>query len=433
MSNQRHSHSDSPSDSLSPFEFKDQLLKLATSHADRMMLNAGRGNPNFLAITARRAFLQLGEFALQEAERSYSYLNCGFGGLPKPEGQLQRFEVFLHSHEDAAGMRFIRAALSLMKDQLGLSVDDCLQEMVAASLGCYYPHPMSILHCFEPVLKAYLKQELCANQPVNDDFELFATEGGTAAMCYVFQTLKANQLLKPGDTIALITPIFPPYLEIPSLSDYQFETIDIEASEEQGWQLSKEEIHKLNDTNIKLLCLVNPSNPASVNLSSDSRQSLVNLIQSERQDLMVVTDDVYATFADDFVSLFALCPANTLCVYSFSKFFGATGWRLGLIALNKHSVFDRLLQQQEQHNLNARYHSISSSPNHLSFLERSVADSRSVALHHSAGLFFFAPQQLQMTLFALSSLMDCEKHYKEGGQTTDPNPSPNPLPEHRAA
>lgn len=32
---------------LSPFEFKDELIKLATSKADRLMLNAGRGNPNF--------------------------------------------------------------------------------------------------------------------------------------------------------------------------------------------------------------------------------------------------------------------------------------------------------------------------------------------------------------------------------------------------
>ena len=57
--------------SISPFEFKDQLLQIASSHADRMMLNAGRGNPNFLATGPRRAFLLLGEFALQEAERSF--------------------------------------------------------------------------------------------------------------------------------------------------------------------------------------------------------------------------------------------------------------------------------------------------------------------------------------------------------------------------
>ena len=56
---------------LSPFELKDRLIALASSDAQRLMLNAGRGNPNFLATLPRWAFLSLGDFALREAERSY--------------------------------------------------------------------------------------------------------------------------------------------------------------------------------------------------------------------------------------------------------------------------------------------------------------------------------------------------------------------------
>ena len=409
---------DNDTGSISPFEFKDQLLAIASSHADRMMLNAGRGNPNFLAIAPRRAFLQLGEFALQEAERSYSYLNSGFGGLPETDGMLQRFEVFRHNHEDAVGMRFIQAALSLVKDQLGILPEQLLTEMVNASLGCYYPQPMSMLQCFEPVVKAYLRQELYDGLKTGGDFHLFATEGGTAAMSYIFQSMHANGLLSAGDKIALLTPIFTPYLEIPELSDYRLHIVELEADEENNWQLSRDELSKLNDPDIKLLCLVNPSNPPSVALSQSSLQALTHLIQTERQDLPVVTDDVYATFADSFVSLFATCPRNTLCVYSFSKFFGATGWRLGVIALHEDTVYDQLLQGQGGNGVNkgvnARYASISSEPEKLSFLERLVADSRSVALHHSAGLS--APQQLQMTLFALSSLIDSEGHYQRGAK-----------------
>ena len=43
---------------------------------------------------------------------------------------------------------------------------------------------------------------------------IYAVEGGTAAMCYIFKSLKANRLLLPGDTIALGTPIFTPYIEM---------------------------------------------------------------------------------------------------------------------------------------------------------------------------------------------------------------------------
>ena len=66
--------------------------------------------------------------------------------------------------------------------------------------------------------------------------------------------------------------------------------------------------YKLNDPDIKLLCLVNPSNPPSVALSQSSLQALTQLIQSQRQDLLVVTDDVYATFADSFCIIVCHLP-----------------------------------------------------------------------------------------------------------------------------
>ncbi len=35
--------------------------------------------------------------------------------------------------------------------------------------------------------------------------------GGTAAICYIFNSLKENGLIKAGDKIAINTPIFTPY------------------------------------------------------------------------------------------------------------------------------------------------------------------------------------------------------------------------------
>ena len=399
---------------ISPFEFKDRLLEVARTHADRIMLNAGRGNPNFLAVAPRRAFLQLGEFALQEAERSYSYLSSGYGGLPESRGMMQRFETWMQNHEDARGMRFIQASLALVKDQLGLDPGAFLCEMVSASLGCQYPEPVTVLAQFEPVLSAYVRQELFGGlHPVQNDFRLVATEGGTAAMSYLFQSLRANYLLNPGDSIALGTPIFTPYLEIPELAEFQLKIIEIEAGMEQGWQLTEKALQVLEKPGVKLFCLVNPSNPPSVKMSRSVTSQLVELVNKKRPDLMIITDDVYGTFADDFCSLFALCPRNTFCVYSFSKYFGATGWRIGLVGLHNDNVFDqsiRRLPDNQRMAANNRYQSISAEPENLSMIERLVADSRTVALHHSAGLS--TPQQLQMTLFALSCLIDQENHYK---------------------
>ena len=45
---------------LSPFELKNELVALAKHRSERLWLNAGRGNPNWLALEPRAAFFRLG-------------------------------------------------------------------------------------------------------------------------------------------------------------------------------------------------------------------------------------------------------------------------------------------------------------------------------------------------------------------------------------
>ena len=128
---------------------------------------------------------------------------------------------------------------------------------------------------------------------------------------------------------------------------------------------------------------------------------------------MIVTDDVYGTFIPGFRSLMADLPNNTLCVYSFSKYFGATGWRLAVIALHQDNVFDKMiasLSRKHKTELERRYGSLSTEPGKMKFIDRMVADSRQVALNHTAGLSL--PQQIQMSLMAAYSLLDKENNYK---------------------
>ncbi|MDQ9749582.1 aminotransferase class I/II-fold pyridoxal phosphate-dependent enzyme, partial [Acinetobacter baumannii] len=119
-------------------------------------------------------------------------------------------------------------------------------------------------------------------------------------------------------------------------------------------------------------------------------------------------------FADNFKSLFAICPDNTILVYSFSKYFGATGWRLGVIALSNNNVLDKQianLSKKEKKELEDRYSSLTTDPASIKFIDRLVADSRNVALNHTAGLS--TPQQVQMVLFALFNMMDSRQSYKK--------------------
>jgi aspartate 4-decarboxylase len=402
---------------LSPFELKDELIKAAGGGAveraaNASMLNAGRGNPNFLATIPRHGFWQLGLFAMRESERSFAYMPAGVGGFPKREGLTERFELFLRDNRGVPGIDFLGGAVSYVRDQLGLSAGDFLYEMCEGILASNYPVPDRMLKLSEVIVGQYLRREMIGKHPFVGDFDIFAVEGGTAAMTYIFNTMRENHLIKAGDTIALGMPIFTPYIEIPRLNDYKLNVVNLNADVEHGWQYSEKELDKLRDPKVKAFFLVNPSNPPSVKMDTKSLEYIAEIVK-ERPDLILLTDDVYGTFADDFVSLFALCPKNTILVYSYSKYFGATGWRLGAIATHRDNVLDRLLAESPKDvkkELHHRYESITTEPDKLKFIDRLVADSRTVALNHTAGLS--TPQQVQMVLFSLFSLMDTPDAYK---------------------
>ena len=72
-------------EALSPFEIKDELINLAKATSkttQSAFLNAGRGNPNWIATTPREGFFLLGQFAVTESKRVMEH-PAGIGGMPQ--------------------------------------------------------------------------------------------------------------------------------------------------------------------------------------------------------------------------------------------------------------------------------------------------------------------------------------------------------------
>ncbi|MDX2089797.1 MAG: bifunctional aspartate transaminase/aspartate 4-decarboxylase [Kofleriaceae bacterium] len=404
---------------LSPFELKDELIKRAeqsvakeaTSHK---FLNAGRGNPNWISTTPREAFFSLGQFALIESERVWK--EPDLGGMPHITGIAERFEDFLNALGYTRATDLLRRAVHYGVTELGFQADAFVHELCDAVIGDNYPEPDRMLEHAEAVVHRFLVKVMCDDKPPEGRFQLFAVEGGTAAMCYVFESLLRNGILRRGDTVALGTPIFTPYIELPHLENFELQTINVAQTSMEGarhtWQYSEDELKKLENPKVKAFFIVNPSNPASFAMAAETRQALVELVTKKRPDLLILTDDVYGTFVEGFRSLAADLPHNTILVYSYSKHFGCTGWRLGVIAMHEHHVVDeklRDLPERERDRLHRRYESLALDPETVKFIDRLVADSRDVALNHTAGLS--TPQQAQMTLFSLFSLLDQDDEY----------------------
>jgi aspartate 4-decarboxylase len=404
---------------LSPFELKARLLELAAESARRSgttMLDAGRGNPNWIATTPRAAFFLLGRFALTEASRVWE--EPDLAGMPESCGSAARLERFLAEHAAEPGADLLAQTLRYGAD-LGFDPDEFVYELADGIVGDHYPGPDRICVHAERILREYLADELCQGEPPDGTWNLFAVEGGTAAICYIFDSLANNLLLRPDDRIALMVPEFTPYLELPRLERYGLDIVPLRAcavdqNDDPTWQFPDSEIDKLGDPSVRAMFVVNPSNPPSVMLAPTTLSRIASVINAHNPDLIVVTDDVYGTFVPEFVSLMDVVPANTIAVYSFSKYFGATGWRLGVVAIHENNVLDRRLRSMpdaELEELDRRYESISTKTADIPFIDRMVADSRQVALNHTAGLSL--PQQVQMTLFAVFSLVDTDQSYKQ--------------------
>ena len=406
---------------LSPFELKDKLIALAAEgerESDAQMLNAGRGNPNWISTTPREAFCTLLHFGLDESRRRIKDIPDA-GHMPEKSGSGQRFSTFLGANDKLPGAKLLRDAFDYGVKTLKFDADTFVHELTESIIGCMYPVPDRMLRCTERIVHEFVAQELCAGRPPAGRYDLFAVEGGTAAMCYIFDSLMLNRLLHRGDKIALGVPTFTPYLEIPHFDRYAFKVVNLDAGKERRadgshtWQYADEEIDKLADKRIKAFFLVNPSNPPSYAMRASSVQRLVKLVKTKRPDLIIITDDVYSTFVPGFRSLMAELPQNTIGVYSYSKHFGCTGWRLGVVAIHQDNIFDKGLARlpaKDRAALNRRYSSISLAPEKLKFIDRMVADSRQVALNHTAGLS--TPQQIQMALFSLFALLDKSDSYK---------------------
>lgn len=402
------------------------VTKLAAGKHPHKMLNAGRGNPNFFNSYCRVLFgrLQIAAVGMSEPldKDLMVFPRLGKTNYKKAfEGAIRGWPA-----KDRGFFMNYMAFLAGRARAVGEQPNVILHDLLISTLGCFYPSPPRIQPHLALVAKEFLHRLVLADRGKDDaglpglklkpdDFDAFATEGAAAGILYVFNTLKENFILNPGDHIALITPIFSPYLEMPTMVDpggYGLKIVKLEGDPNNNFALSKETIDKLRDKRIKALFMVNPGNPGAYSLPKQNIVDIGHIVNTVRQDLLVLSDNVYAPFAPRYYSFMASCPRNTIEVFSLSKYFGTTGWRLGLVMLAKNNRFNKQLaglSEARKKLLDVRYYTATLTPRKLTFMERLVLDSRQVAEAHVGGLS--TPQQTLMGLLLYFDMQDQDRQY----------------------
>ena len=154
-------------EALSPFEIKDELINLAKATSKKTQsafLNAGRGNPNWIATTPREGFFLLGQFAVTESKRVMEH-PAGIGGMPEAGGIAARFEAWLGKHSDMPGAGFLSGMTQFAVKKFGFDADAFVHELVDSIIGDNYPVPDRMLVHNERIVHEYLMWAMCSGPP----------------------------------------------------------------------------------------------------------------------------------------------------------------------------------------------------------------------------------------------------------------------------
>ena len=161
--------------------------------------------------------------------------------------------------------------------------------------------------------------------------EVVVTPGGMNALYSTF-----GVLLEPGDEVLLPTPGFPNMDEMIRL--YSSKPVFYHLKAEAGFLPDLDELKSLVTPRTKVLFINSPSNPTGCVFDAETMASLVEF--ANQNDLWIVSDEVYDELLLD--ETVRHVPAarfdndgRVISIFSFSKVYAMTGWRVGYLVANR--------------------------------------------------------------------------------------------------
>lgn len=192
-----------------------------------------------------------------------------------------------------------------------------------------------------PALRTALADKIRARNGFSVDPEqIVLGNGGAQAI-----SASLSALTEPGDGILLPDPAWPNFVMMAALLGLQAAHYPLTAA--GGYVPEVGDLERLVTPRTRVLLLNSPSNPLG---SVIDRQRMTQLLEfAARHDLWVLSDECYdeITFDGTAVSPAALDPdGRVVTVFSFSKTYAMTGWRLGY-AVAPPEVAEVLAKAQE--------------------------------------------------------------------------------------
>jgi len=190
-----------------------------------------------------------------------------------------------------------------------------------------YTESIGLLELRKEIVKHY---SIRYNININVN-QVAITSGASASIL-----LSLMSLFKKGDTIAIVSPGYPCYLNI--LKSLNYKVFNIQTTIEKGFNIDLNQIASL-PYKVKGLILASPANPTGATIESSKLKEINNICL--KKNITLISDEIYQGINyhknSKEQSLLSL-NSNGVIINSFSKYFLMTGWRLGWIISNRKHI-----------------------------------------------------------------------------------------------
>lgn len=160
--------------------------------------------------------------------------------------------------------------------------------------------------------------------------EILVTCGGYHAIFAVF-----NVLLNPGDEVILTDPAWSAYYSVAKFVGAKI--IYCHLHEDRGFKPDVGELENKITDKTKLIVLNTPQNPTGAVLDKKTLEEIANIIR--KRNVILLSDEVYEKIIFDGEKHFSIASIpdikdKVITVFSFSKTYAMTGWRVGYVVAN---------------------------------------------------------------------------------------------------
>jgi len=317
-----------------PFYIFPYLQKLAEKHWQASeIIDLSRGDPGlgFCPSARGRAFFGF----LMAIDTVLNSNETGFRIHRADEDALAEIEAMIHAEaqrqfapavavEHLQTFEEVITKLQSLAKEEGCEISrlDVLQGIFQRSTlaGGSYHTPWG-----EPLVKlaiAGMYRDVLHDDAIRSH-DLIFTLGVNDAIGTMFKMLgeEGFGFLKAGDTVAASTPAYSPYFN--EINQRKLNIVEIPSD------VPSDELTQLEQTTerIKVIFLISPNNPTGVSYDAEQVKKIAEI--AEKHDALIITDEIYAQFCDNFQTVWQHAKKRTLRLCGRSKIERSPGLRFG--------------------------------------------------------------------------------------------------------